>query len=262
MEDWKVKDKEEARDIMALAIYVGQLLLQNGAEIYRAEDTVQRICESRPNLYDVDVFGLTSAIFVSLEYDFETITMFKSIGDSTVNLEKIDILNDFSRRFVREKMSLRDARAFLRKVDGKPPRSLPFRTFFSGAASAFFGILFGASLADFVCTFFIGMLVYFIITKIGEMHLTFFIENFIGGFLSSALALIAVVSGAGHNLDTIIIGVIMLLVPGVAITNAVRDIMSGDFISGLIGLTKAIFAALALALGVGVVLNFRYKRGL
>ncbi|MDO5713186.1 MAG: threonine/serine exporter family protein [Tissierellia bacterium] len=258
----KVNNKREARDIMALAISVGQMLLENGAEIYRAEDTVQRICESRDNLYDVDVFGLTSAIFVSLEYESETINMFKTVGGSSINLEKIHILNDFSRRFVTENMSTKRARVFLKSLNRKSPRSLFFRTIFAGVASGFFSILFGASPLDFIATYLIAMIVYFTIVKISKYQMTFFIENFIGAFLSSSLALISVTLGLGKSLDTIIIGVIMLLVPGVAITNAVRDIMSGDFLSGLIGLTKAVFAALAIALGVGVVLNFRFKRGL
>ncbi|EGS31711.1 hypothetical protein HMPREF9130_1931 [Peptoniphilus sp. oral taxon 375 str. F0436] len=71
--------------------------------------------------------------------------------------------------------------------------------------------------------------------------------------------MICIVLGLGHNIDHIIIGSIMLFVPGVAITNAIRDIMSDDFLSGLIGLVKAIFIALAIAIGVGIVLSFHLK---
>lgn len=56
-------------------------------------------------------------------------------------------------------------------------------------------------------------------------------------------------------MDMIIIGSIMPLVPGMQITNSLRDIISGDFLSGMIGITKGIFVALAIALGVGLILN-------
>lgn len=258
---WKVKNKEEAQEIMSLSLLVGQLLLQNGAEIYRAEDTIQRMCATRKNLYDIDVFGLTSALFLSLEYDYETITMLKTVGESSVNLEKIVDLNQFSRRFVEEEISVAEGRATLLELSKKPPRPLFIRAAAAGMASAFFSILFNGTAADFLMSFFISLFVYLSITFFSEKKLSFFIDAFLGAFLSSGLALLGVILNLGNHLDKTIISVIMILVPGVAITNAVRDIMSGDFLSGLIGLTKAIFVALAIALGVGVVLNYRMWRG-
>lgn len=262
MNSLKVSDRQEARELMEMAIFVGQLLIQNGAEIYRAEDTVQRICESRQNIYDVDVFCLTSAIFVSLEYDYETITLFKNIGDSSMNLEKIDILNEFSRTFVKDHLSIQEGRKLLRKITEVPVRPLWERAIFAGLASAFFNYLSGGGISDFFCSLGISAIVYVVVFYLAKFRVTFFIENFIGAFLCSALAISCVILDFGKNLDAIVIGCLMILVPGVAITNAVRDIMSGDFLSGLIGLTKAIFAALAIALGVGVVLNFQYGRGI
>lgn len=98
-----------------------------------------------------------------------------------------------------------------------------------------------------------------ILNKLSSLKLTFFINNFIGAFLASLFSYIFVKLGIGQNLDKIIIGSIMYLVPGVAITNAIRDTMSGDFISGSSRGIEAIFSALAIALGVGVILNLYLK---
>lgn len=262
MNELFIKNKSEARELMSLAINTGQLLIQNGAEIYRTEDTIQRICESRKNIFEVDVFALSSAIFVSLEYNNEIITMFKNVDISSVNLDKIDMINSFSRKFVSEGMSLKEARSELLRLKGILPYSLMVKSFSAGIASSFFCLLFKGSIKDFFCTFLIGMTVFFLINYISKYKVTFFIENFFGAFLASALSLTLVYYNYGDSIDKMIIGSIMILVPGVTITNAVRDIMSGDFLSGLIGLTRAIFAALAIALGVGVVLNYKYTRGL
>jgi len=51
-----------------------------------------------------------------------------------------------------------------------------------------------------------------------------------------------------------IIGNIMLLIPGIAFTTALRDIINGDTLSGLLGLCEAILRALAVAIGFAVVL--------
>ena len=127
---------------------------------------------------------------------------------------------------------------------------------FSGAfAGAFFTLLFGGNFKDFFCTFFIDAIMTYVLFRIEIFKFSFVLENFIGAFIVSLLAVLLVKLGIGSSIDKIIIGAIMTLVPGIAATNASRDIMNGDFQSGVIGYTKTIFLALSIALGVGVVLR-------
>lgn len=93
-----------------------------------------------------------------------------------------------------------------------------------------------------------------------KFKLSFFINNVVSAALTSILAIISVYLGLGKDFDKIIIGVIMLIVPGLAITNALRDIMSGEFITGAITLVKAVFIALAIAIGVGI--GLKLMRGI
>ncbi|WP_369819412.1 threonine/serine exporter family protein [Tissierella sp. P1] len=99
-----------------------------------------------------------------------------------------------------------------------------------------------------------------IVNLISKLELTFFIDNLIGSALAALLSHILVHIGVGENIDKVIIGSIMCLVPGVAITNSIRDTMSGDFVSGLSRGAEAVFSAIAIALGVGIILNF-YAKG-
>ena len=126
-------------------------------------------------------------------------------------------------------------------------------------ACSFFALLFGGNFLDFISTYLVSLAVLFTVSKISEFKMTFFINNLIGAFIASILSIIAVSIGIGNNMDTIIIGSIMSLVPGVSITNALRDTISGDFISGLSRGMEAIFSALAIAFGVGIVLNIYYR---
>lgn len=242
---------KDAKDLMNLSLYTGALLIQNGAESYRAEDTIERICKSVSNISNVSAYALPSAIFISMEFEGETLSNFRKITISDTNLYKIDRVNSFSRDFVSHDLSIKEAYDRLFEIDGTEENSKKIY-FGGGIAASFFSVLFGGDVKDFAASFFIGILISLVLEKLSYLKLSFFINNIICAFITSILAIICVYFGLGSNIDMIIIGVIMLLVPGVAITNSVRDIMSGEFITGAITMIKAFFIALAIAFGVGV----------
>ena len=108
---------------------------------------------------------------------------------------------------------------------------------------------------DFLASFIISFIIINVAKRLAKYQLTFFINNFIGSGLVTILSILSVNVGLGGNMDKVIIGSVMSMVPGVAITNAMRDIMSGDFTSGLASAMEAIFSALAIAFGVGIILK-------
>ncbi|MDD7363339.1 MAG: threonine/serine exporter family protein [Peptoniphilus sp.] len=248
---------EEARRLTNIAITTGQMLVKNGAEIYRAEDTIERMVLSREIVQEVDVFALSSAIFVSAEYRGESITMLKDIKSYGVNLAKIDALNAFSRHFVAGDIPLDEAHNELLAISQMPARKPLVSMFFTGLCSASFAVMFGGTWYDFAYTFFIGAMLNGCLRLTGEHNLSFFAEVFIGTLVVSILALFGSYFFPRLHMDMLIIGSIMPLVPGMVITNSFRDIISGDYVSGLIGITKGIFVALTIALGVGVILNIQ-----
>ncbi|EFI42317.1 MULTISPECIES: threonine/serine exporter ThrE family protein [Peptoniphilus] len=251
-----LKDLNDAKRLLNLAIYSGQLLIMYGAEIYRAEDTVQRICDSMENVSSADAYVLPSGIFVSIEFEGEIVTIFKKVHSSATNLNKIDKINSFSRKFVKENISYEKGMNILKNIENESPMKEWKKNLSAAWAAAFFSLLFGGNIKDFFSTFIITGIMSFTFNKLCFFNFSFVINNFIGAFVASILAVFATNFGFSDNSDMIIISAIMILVPGVSATNAVRDIMNGDFLSGLMGLTKAIFLALSIALGVGVVLKF------
>ena len=251
----KINNLKDVKNLMKLSMYCGELLIKYGAEIYRAEDTVYRICNSVENLKSIDAYVLPTGIFISCEYDSEVITLFKKVYPSYTSLKKINLLNSFSRDFVRDKISIKEGFEILSKIDETPKDHILKVSLFTGFAGAFFSVLYGGNINDFIAAYIITFLVVVFLEKISIFKLTFFINNFLGAFIISMLAIIFTRYGIGSNSDMIIIGSIMILVPGVAATNAIRDIMNGDILSGQMGLTKAIFIALAIAIGVGVALR-------
>lgn len=261
MKKYSVKSLEEAKALVNIAMTTGQMLIQNGAEVYRAEDTIERMIGSRSNMKDVDVSALSSAIFVSAEYGDESITLFKDINSSGVNLTRIDALNTFSRHFVRGEISFRDARKQLIEISQIKKHPLPVSMFFTGLCSASSVIMFNGGVYDAIYSFFLGFILNFFLRYLARYNISFFPETFMGTFVVSLLALLGSGFSPLLHLDKIIIGSIIPMVPGMAITNSFRDIISGDYVSGLVGATKGSFIALAIALGVGFILNLQKMLG-
>ena len=94
-----------------------------------------------------------------------------------------------------------------------------------------------------------------------KLHTNSFFISLVGSGLGAALAIAAVFLGAGQNLDKIIIGFLMNLVPGMALTNAIRDIIAGDLVAGVTRLTEALLTAVAMALGAGLALSIMHMAG-
>lgn len=230
-------------------------MLENGAETYRVEDTIDRICSSRINVEDVQVFVTQTGIFMSLEYEDEIFSYINRIKTTTINLNKIHLINEFSRNFVCEKISLDEGMEAIRKIDSQIIYKRSLHIVSGSFCALFFCLLFGGNLRDALASFFLSIIVLLVLEQISKMKLSFFIGNFVGAFLISIFAYLCISLNLADNLDKIIIGSIMYLVPGVAITNSIRDTMSGDYLAGMSRGMEAIFSAISIAFGVGLVLN-------
>lgn len=259
MDNSETYEREDVKKLIILATLAGRIMLKNGAETYRVEDTVIRICKSRKNIQYVDAFVIPTGIFISLEFKGELMSYIKRIKTLSINLNRIDLVNEFSRTFVNSEMSIDDGIEELKKINKINTYSVLAKTTFGSLAAAFFCILYKGTTLDFMASFIVSFLVLSILNLISKFELTFFVNNFFGAILASIFSYFTIKLGIGENIDKIIIGSIMCLVPGVAITNAIRDTMSGDFLSGLSRGMEAVFSALAIALGVGIILNFYLK---
>lgn len=252
-------NRKEVKQLLLLASLAGKTMLRNGAETYRVEDTIERICKSRKNIKYADAFVTPTGIFVSLEYDGEMTTYLVRIKSTKIDLNKINLVNEFSREFVNSNMSISEGLKKLKQINKEENYTVQTKALFGSVGSAFLTLLFGGNLLDFLATFLVSIIVLTIINKVDQYNMTFFVNNFLGAALASTLTIFSTKIGIGQNMDIIIIGSIMSLVPGVAITNAMRDTISGDFISGLSRGMEAIFSALAIAFGVGMVLNIYFR---
>lgn len=250
-----ILNKIEAERFMCLALRVGELMTQNGGEIYRVEDTVSRILESRVNISNIEVNATYSSIVVSFFYQGEFITAMKKIKDRSNNLHKVCLLNNFSRNFVNKELDVYQGHLRLDEIDNTPAFGIVTRYFGMAFGLGILGFALDLNLLEVIITIisvFLGMYLVRIIRDDGRKY---FMETLYSSIIFAAIPMFGKYFGLDINLNGVIITSISILFPGVSLTNAVRDLMNGDMVSGIIGIMQAMFTAMALAVGVGLVLQ-------
>lgn len=248
---------------LIMALYAGEIMLKNGAETYRVEDTITRLCKSR-NFQYVEPYVTPTGIFVSVdtkgESQDEIVTYIKRIKSRKINLNKVAEVNNFSRNFVDSNMDLKEAMTMLKNIDKLKCFSKHIDAFLGGGvASGFFALLFGGDMPAFLGAFVIGSIVSYILTYLNSMEFPPFLSNICGGAVAAGLAIlisyITPLMNITLDVDKVITGSIMVMVPGVAITNAVRDSIAGDLVAGLARAVEAVIIATSIAVGVGFILT-------
>ena len=239
-------------ELVNVATEAGSLLLRSGAEIYRVEESMLRIFEAY-GVPDGDVFAIPSCIYVTLTTpQGAPVTRVKRILNRSVNLDLVDRTNDVCRRICREKPPLAEAKRLLDGAAGRPVFGLRAQLLGSPLVGFFFCLFFGGSLLDACVAAVCSAAMRLLIAGLERYRVNAFFCNLCGGAVSGFLTLATVLLGLSVNTDTIIIGALMNLVPGIVITTFMRDMMAGDVVAGLIRFSESLLVATAIALGVGV----------
>lgn len=247
--------EKEANLILKFAMDAAAIMLSNGAETSRVEDTIAHIVKSFTN-YPVESFVTTTGIITTIEYkDDYILTMVRRINKRSVNLEKVSLVNDLSRRLERKIITLQEAIEELEYINNKKPYSPKVRVLVGGICCAGFSIMLGGYILDTVGAFITGVVLSIFLDIFNKNNFSTFTVNTLGGFVVAVCVLALLKLNIGVYMNIMIISSIMILVPGVGITNALRDILSGDYLSGTSRLLEATLIAVCIAIGVGIVLS-------
>lgn len=158
MKDNLIENKDELKKLLVLAMLAGRTMLRSGAETYRVEDTIERICRSRANIKYADAFITPTGIFISIEYGNEVMTLVKRVKTISTDLNKVSMVNDFSRKFVSTNMSIQEGMDELESINNTKTYSQRLKSFFGSSAAALFCLMFGGTLLDFISTFLSALL--------------------------------------------------------------------------------------------------------
>ena len=228
---------------------IGEAMQNSGAEISRVEDSINRMCAAY-GVRRVNSFTITANIIVTLEVDDETvITQTRRIHQGSTDFTRLDKLNNLSRYICANLPDVEEIQRRYGEIMAQKPLSRPL-TYLGGVLTAgAFTAFFGGDAADLAAAAVLSLLIETLMLLPIRRRINPLFYLTVTAFLTGIGGSTLVSLGLGHHRDLILIGCIMLTIPGLAITNAVRDLLSGDTFSGLSRLCESLLLAAGIACG-------------
>lgn len=232
-----------------LAATMGYHLAMSGAETFRVEDTIHRIL--RAYGVECEVFAIPNCVSVSLEAaNGKPLMIMRRIGFHGNDLEKLEKLNELSRHICKEQPEVDEAMAWLHQTLAAC-RTYRTGVFYLGnvLVGLGFSLVFGGTLRDCLWAGVMGLIIGLVTRFMDRQEANPFFSTILASCLMALPAYAAAGLGWLNNPDAAIIGALMILVPGLLITNSMRDIIYGDTNSGIFRIVQVVLSALAIALG-------------
>lgn len=239
---------------LAVIMDIGELLLMHGAEVNRVEDTIARLCRAY-GFVRSDVFTITSSIVASAMLpDGRTITQTRRVKDRDTDLGKVERVNALSRRACRSPLEPEDLRREVRKILEMKRASDWLKLVMYMTISASLSVFFGGFWMDGLSAALSGAVLFGTLWISSALKLNSILQTMICSGLTALTVSMLVRAGIGVQPDKIMIGNIMLVIPGIQLTNSLRDMINGDMISGLLNMSEALLKAVSVAMGFAIIL--------
>ncbi len=243
----------DIKDIAACMLDVGELLLMNGADVNRVEDSITRIGAAF-GMERCDVHAINSSIVLTLTTPAGCIeTQARRIKAIDTNLNAVESANELSREICAGRTEPAWIRSRAEEIRGEKVYPYPIILLGYAMGGAFFTVFFGGSWLDALFTVPIALLVALFQKNLRAIRLNKMVQNAVLSGLIALCALLGAHFLPPMNADAVIIGSIMLLIPGRAFCNAVHDMVVGDTISGVLTLFDVLLLAFSIAAGYIVV---------
>jgi uncharacterized membrane protein YjjP (DUF1212 family) len=241
----------QSEDLLLFAADAARAMLENGGETYRAEDVAMSIIACQGGM-EAECFATSTGLMLSfMGADGRVRSVVRRIKKRGMNLERVSRIDRMVRDLATDTIGIDDASRELDVIERSKDNPWTVKALASAAGAGFFTLLFGGNALDALVAAGIGAMVAFLSLGIIRLHLPDFLISLAGGALAAGASLSLHAYGVAIDVNLVIIGVIMLLVPGVAITNAIRDTIAGDLVAGLARGADAFLTAAAISAGAG-----------
>lgn len=236
--------------LLSSVLKILKMMTESGAEIYRVEESATAIFMAY-GFKNVDIFATTSNIILSVEGEDSVIkTHTRRIGKISNDIEKVHKLNELVRYICSNKPEFKYIESEVDKIEKikKYPTfvNIAFYGIIAGAFYFFFG---GRVWTEFLVSTAIGLCTGVLDTFFDKLDFNKVLAKFLLSFVAAFIATVLKKCGAVIHTEYIMIANIMTLIPGIGLTNSLRDLFVGDNISGVLRLIEAGLSALAIACG-------------
>lgn len=231
-----------------------QIILESGGETYRAEETAEKMCQGF-GMKKADVLALPTGVTLTIQSSLgESYTRIARVHSRNTNLARIDACNAVSRQVAAGRLSAKDALEKLTSIHHTPPFSQRIMVIACALSSAFYAIMLGGKWPDFFVALLCGTATQLLLPALSKRKVPGVMSGMIASFIVTLIALICESQFPSLLIEPIISGAIMPILPGLAMTNAIRDTIRGDLVSGGARTVEAVLCAVLLAAGVGIMM--------
>lgn len=240
--------QNESDYLLCLALDVGEGMLKCGAEIGRVENTIERICKAYGAVH-VEVFSIISAIIAGVRMaDGSYSSQIRRVYNSENNYYKLEIFNDLSRRICKETPPLDEVDRMIKEAKTKKLYPVWLKPIAAIVATGGFAMFFGGSFLDGLASGLVGAIIC-IMTILLDKRMNSLAKTLVSALVGGFLSCFAVKLGIGENLSAIMIGNIMIQIPGLSFGTALRDLLGGDLLAGSLRTIQALLSAVMIAFG-------------
>lgn len=235
--------------VLAVAMEIGEGMLISGAEVSRVEDTIDRICRAY-GAKETDVFSITSSIVTSLKTEEdEILTQTKRIHGYTTDFKRLDEFNTLSRYICKNFPEETYIRQEIDRINAQKVYNLRQKALISAMIAGAFAAFFHGGVEEGITAVLTGAMVTILAAFLRLFSSNTMFINFVSAFFVASCAYLSAKAGFAIDYGKVIIGNIMLLVPGVAFVNSLRDMIGGDMMSGILRLCESVLLTIFLAGG-------------
>lgn len=245
----------EGKYILETAVKIATLMLESGAEIYRAEESISRICKAYGAL-SAEVFAIPSSIIATIyTVNEDPFTISRRVCFKDTDLDKVDQLNNLSRYICSNTPDYNSVQELIHIIMTRKTYSELYIVITHAIVPAVFCLFFGGTVIEALYSMIAGVIIRYMLKYLQHMKANILFTNIICGAIGALLSVVIYNAGLVNRFDTMIIGTIMLLVPGLVLTTAMRDFMLGDVVAGMLRLIEALLIAIGIAIGVAIILT-------
>lgn len=231
---------------------IGESMLISGAENYRIEDSLYRMCRSY-GFVKYDVFVIPSNIQITVETENgDIITQVRHIENADIDFDQLDYMNNLCRYVCSHTPDEEELQKKYQEVKNRPPQH-PAAKYFAGImGGAGFAVFFGCNFKDAIVAVIVSLMIVVVGKWLEKREGNLFVYNTILSFLSEVIIVLSVRNGFADHPERIMIGIVMLLISGLSTTNGIREILQKDYISGFINIMNSILGAAGIAVGTAL----------
>lgn len=238
--------------IVQVIMDIGESLLCTGAEIYRVQDSIDRMCASYGFLRQ-DVFVIQNNIQITVETkEHEMITQIRHVETTGFNYDRLDALNGLSRYICTNRPDDEELQKRYREIMDAPTQKAWIIVLAQIVGGTSFAVFFGCNFGDALIALVLSVFIVFFGKWLEKREENLLIYNLILSFLSEVFVVLAFRAGITGHPDWIMIGVVMLLVSSLGLINGIRDVMQANFISGFLEIMNSLLGAFGIAFGIAL----------